>query len=97
MQTGYFFHHVVANLRIQRRERLIEQQHPRANGNGSRNGDALLLAAGEAGAGSAWRTRPCPTIFNASVTRSPIDAFGCFCARRPKATLSSTFICGNRA
>ena len=47
VQTGNFLHHVVTDLRIQRRERLIKQQYPRTHGDGASNCDALLLAAGK--------------------------------------------------
>ena len=47
MQTGNLFHHVMANLRIQRRQRFIKQQHPRTHGNRAGYRHALLLAAGK--------------------------------------------------
>ena len=46
VQAGNFLHHVVTDLRIQRRARLIKQQDPRTYGDGAGNRDALLLAAG---------------------------------------------------
>ena len=47
VQTGNLFHHVMTNLRIQRRQRFIKQQHLRTHGNGAGYRDALLLAAGK--------------------------------------------------
>src|SRR5450631_3228033 len=39
--------HLIDQFRIERRGRLIEQQHARVRGNGARNRNALLLAAGQ--------------------------------------------------
>ena len=39
--------HVLAQLRVERRERLVEQQHRRMRDQRARDRDALLLAAGE--------------------------------------------------
>src|SRR2546429_8439886 len=39
--------HLFAQIRIQRRKRLVEQEQPRAIDKGSRKGDALLLAAAQ--------------------------------------------------
>jgi hypothetical protein len=38
---------VLAQLQIERRERLVEQQHRRLDGKRAGDGDALTLAAGE--------------------------------------------------
>ncbi len=38
-----------------------------------------------------------PVISSASATRPGISARGVFCALRPKATFSATFMCGNSA
>ena len=38
---------LLAHLRVERAERLVEQQHPRLDGERARQRDALALAAGE--------------------------------------------------
>ena len=45
---------VLADLGVQRAERLIEQEHPRLDGERAGERDALLLPAGELGG----KTRP---------------------------------------
>ena len=47
VQPRELLDHVAADLRIERRQRLVEQQHARTHGERARDGDALLLAAGE--------------------------------------------------
>ena len=37
---------LLADLGVERRERLVEQQHPRRDGERPGEGDALLLTAG---------------------------------------------------
>ena len=47
MKLGELVQHRTADLRIERGERLVEQQHLRTDGEGARDRHALLLAAGE--------------------------------------------------
>ena len=41
--------HILAQLEVERAERLVEQQHARLVDERTRDGDTLLLAAGQAG------------------------------------------------
>ena len=47
MQPRQFLHHAAADLGVQGRERLIQQQDAGPDGERAGDGDALLLAAGE--------------------------------------------------
>ncbi len=47
VQAGDLLHHAVANLRVQRRQRLIQQQYFGAHRDGAGDRHALLLATGE--------------------------------------------------
>ncbi len=81
-----------AHLRVERAERLVEQQHPRLDRERARQRHALALTAGELGrvalgvAGEA-------DDFSSSSTRAAILSFGCLRIDSPKATLSRTVMC----
>ncbi|HEY6434894.1 MAG TPA: hypothetical protein VIZ17_23225, partial [Acetobacteraceae bacterium] len=47
VQAGQLVQHVAADLGVEGRQRLVEQQHLRLDGQGAGDGDALLLAAAE--------------------------------------------------
>ncbi len=96
LQRFQFVLHLLAQLVIQCRKRLIEQQQTRFVDHRAGDGHALLLAAGEL-VRFALGKRLQLHHFKASITRGVISAAGVFCIRRPKATFSNTVICGNRA
>ena len=87
---------VLAQAAVEVRERLVEEQHVGLHDERPRHGDALALPAGELGgaplveADQAARSRATPARSRASAL--PTERM-----RRPKATLSSTFMCGKRA
>jgi hypothetical protein len=66
--------HVLAQLRVERGERLVEQQHRRVRDQRPRDGDALLLAAGElvriALAEAARRTSASASATSAAISRA---------------------------
>ena len=67
--------HLLAQLPVERAERLVEQQHGRAVHQGAGERDALLLAAGELG-GLAVGEAAHPHHVEGVDTRSRISAFG---------------------
>ena len=79
-----------ADLRVQRAERLVEQQHARLDGQRARQRHPLALAAGElvgVALGVAARGRRCPA---APTCARAIRALGCLRTFSPNATLSRT-------
>ena len=89
--------HALAQLEVQRAERLVEQQHARAVDDRARERDALALAAGELRRACAPPCSGRRTISSASCARRRRSAFGTFVIRRPYSTLSATDMCGNSA
>ena len=87
---------VFAQLPVERRQRLVEQQHPRPLGERARERDALALAAGElvrlAGAEAVELDQR-----QHLATRASISAVGMPSCLSPKAMLPSTVRCGNSA
>ena len=89
--------HLLAQLEVERAERLVEQQHRGFVDERPGQRDALLLAARElAGPALAPCRRARPARGSAAPARV-ISPSGSFLRRRPNATLSHTDRCGNRA
>ena len=87
----------LAELQVERAERLVEQQHLRQVDQRPRQRHPLLLAAGELG-GAAVRLRreADPLELLADAPRRS-RALSTFLRLRPKATLSATLRCGKSA
>ena len=85
-----------AQLAVERRQRLVEQQHPRPLGQRAGERDALALAAGQlvrlarAEAVELDQRQHLPT-------RAAISGFGRPSCLSPNATLPATVRCGNSA
>ena len=97
LQPLQFDLHLLAQMRVERRQRLVEQQHARLADDGAGKRHALALAAGKLGdprldlvgeADHVERRRP-PACFCSAPSGLRSD--------RPKPTFSATFICGNSA
>ena len=89
--------HLLAELEVEGPERLVEQEHRRPLGQGSGQGDPLLLPARHLGRAG---DRPGRAARRARGTRRSalvMSAFDSFSIRRPNATFSATVMCGNRA
>ena len=87
---------LLAQLLVERRERLVEQQHARTLDQRARERDALALAAGELV--RLARAKPSSrTSASISATRAAISAFGSPSCLSPNATLPATVRCGNSA
>ena len=89
--------HLEPQLGVEVGERLVHQDERRLDDDGARDGDALLLAAGQlprqlVAPGSARRTSR-----SASSTRRSASARGTPRIRRPKPTFLRTLICGKSA
>ena len=88
--------HLLAQLQVERAERLVEQQHRRPVHERTRQRDALALPAAELAR---------PAVLEAgerhhvSISRAAlaVSAFATFCIRRPNSTFSATLMCGNSA
>ena len=89
--------HLLAQLHVERAERLVEQQGGRAVDERPRQCDPLLLAARELRRPRAARALPARTISSISATRVRCSPLGTFFRRRPKATLSPIVMCGKSA
>ena len=77
--------HGLAQLAVERAERLVEQQQRGLHDDRARDRDALLLSAGEAGDAAARRSPPCAPATSASATRArDLGLAACRCACRPK-------------
>ena len=88
--------HLLAQLPVERGERLVEQQHARRVHERARERDALLHASRELARPP--RPPPCSrTRASASPTRRPISALATRRSRRPNATFSNTDMCGKSA
>ena len=79
--------HLLAQLAVERAERLVAQQHARLDHQRARERHALLLAAREL-AGRRSSRPVSATCASAAATRRSISAFGTSRMRRPKATFS---------
>ena len=87
---------VFAQLGVEGAQRLVEQKDRRVEDQRARERDALLLAARELRRPPLLESAELHQLERAA-TRSLISAFGRLARRRPKATLSKTFRCGNSA
>ena len=88
--------HLHAQLLVERRERLVEQQHARFGDRGTGQRDALLLAAGElAGRRSANSVEL--DLLDHRVGGTPRSVVDMPRTRSAKAMLSRTVRCGNSA
>ena len=97
MQAAQPLAQLGADLRVERAERLVEQQHPRLDRQRAGERHALALAAGELVRVALWRSPARPTILSSSSTRASMRAFGVLRIFRPKPTLSRTVMCLNAA
>ena len=88
--------HLLAELQVERAQRLVEQQHLGVVDQRAGQRHALLLAAGQLRRLAALEADQVDQLM-ASWTRLSIVALATFLRRRPKATFSKTFRCGNRA
>ncbi len=87
---------LLAQAAVERGHRLVEQQQARPGGEGAGERDALPLAAGEGvrlAGGEVAEVDEVQQLGDAALGR----ARSVPCRRRPKATLSATVMCGNRA
>ena len=86
---------LLADLGVERAERLVEQQHRGSQDERARERDALLLAAREL-RGRRARQAASSTSASASSTRRRTRPWRPLRRRRPKATLSNTSRCGKQ-
>ena len=89
--------HLLAQLVVERRQRLVEQQHLGAGRERARQRDALRLAAGNLVGAAARRVPPYGPASALPRHARPISPFGLPSICRPKATFSATVRCGNSA
>ena len=89
--------HLVAQLGIEIRQRLVEQQDRWADDQRAGQRHALLLAAGQSGGAPRLPCRCRCTSATASRTRLAISSRATLRISRPKAMFLSTVICGNSA
>ena len=89
--------HLLAELEVERAERLVEQQHPGPVDQRPGERDPLALAARElAGLAVAVARRGAPCA-SASATRRRRSAFGDLLDLSPYSTFCRTVMCGNSA
>ena len=88
--------HVAADQRIERRERLVEQQDVGIGGQGPGEADALLLPATELMRAVACPSRTSPTSSSVSLALRRRAALSTPRTSRPNATLSVSVRCGSR-
>ena len=90
--------HLLAELEVERAERLVEQQHRRSLGERPGQRDPLLLPAGQlrTGSRSAKPAEPDEVEVLADAPADLVAGRG-FSIRSPKATFWATVMCGNRA
>ncbi len=88
--------HLLAELEVERTERLVEQQHGRTLGQGAGQRDALLLAAGHLGRHPPVEAAE-PDEVEVLAGPTAISAVGSFSMRNPNATFWATVMWGNRA
>jgi hypothetical protein len=88
--------HLLAELEVERAERLVEEQHPRVTDDRARERDALLLPTGEL-----LRLRSLAparsTSSSTSRTRDRRSVLPILRRSSPNATFSATVMWGNRA
>ena len=87
----------LAQLLVERAERLVQQQHLRPLGDASAPARRAGAGRRKAGAACAWRTARASPASSISSTRLAISGFGMPSCFRPKAMLFSTVMCGNSA
>ena len=92
---------LLPHLRIERAERLVEQQHLRLDRQGARERDALALAAGKLRRQRSARQSSCTSSSSSCTRRADVRlrtaAVAAGRTRRPKATFSNTVMCRNSA
>ena len=88
--------HLDAQLGVEIRQRLVEQEHLRFAHDGAAHRDALPLAAGEL---VRLAIKQVGDVEDAGGVRRPglISAFGNFCSRSPNDMFSYTVMCGYSA
>ena len=87
----------LAQLQVERAERLVEQQHRGPVDERAGERDALLLAARELAPACASPRAARPTRSSSSARARRTSSFGDLLRRSPKATFSSTLRCGKSA
>ena len=96
LELAHFELHLLAQLLVERAERLVDQHHPRFEHQRAGERHALLLAARELRglplAERPGRAAPGPAPATRARPRRPVPAL-----RKPKATFSATVMCGNKA
>ena len=88
--------HLLAQLQVERAERLVEEQHARVVDERAGERDALLLAAGELARLPVSPPREVDELEDLG-TRVLISLFASLRRSRPNATLSKTVMCGKSA
>ncbi len=86
--------HLHAQLRIEVRQRLVEEEHLRVAHDRAAHGDALALAAGELARVAVEQYPTRPRMSAAFFTRASISLFGCLASIRANDMLSRTVMCG---
>ncbi len=85
--------HRDAQLGVEIRQRLVEQEDLRVAHDGAAHGDALALAAGKL-ARIARQERHKAEDLGGALTRASLSAFGAFFSISEKAMFSATVMCG---
>ena len=88
---------LLTHPRVERPERLVEQEHARLRGQRPREGDALPLATGELrrrALREPFEPHVAEELAHAARRRAPVDAPR---TRSPKATFSKTVMCSKSA
>ena len=92
---------LAAHARVERAERLVEQQHARLHRERARERDALALAAGELRRHAPREPLELHQVEQLVHARLDLRLSGGraprSCTRRPNATFSNTFMCRNSA
>ena len=86
--------HGDAQLGVEVRERLVEQEHLRVAHDGAAHGDALALAARELARIALEERDQAEDLGGALSTRASISDFGAFRSFSEKPMLSATVMCG---
>ena len=97
LQSAQLDPHRVAQLGVEVRERLVEQQQRRLRHDRAGQRDALLLAARELARQAPLQTLKPDQLQRLADTARGSSASSSRRRRRPKATFSKTLICGNSA
>ena len=87
---------LVAHARVERRQRLVEQQHARLDRERSGERDALLLAAGELVGVVAGVVGEADELEHLLGARAPLPAAAILRIRSPNSTLRRASMLGNR-